>query len=741
MSASTSTPTAGAATDSTTPPGIYLTVDQLLEDARRALATIAQPDNLEVDTASFDATNPPDDRTIRTIRDVIDKGRRTGRILDSFEERRAAQKELDYLAKILDRFGLAFQETTLVPYSPDAMGELDVPTYPFEDILAQQREHPAPTREVLQDYLWKRLEGANLRCDRALWDNLTSQLGGDPEAWTLLDFTLRRLYADLKRDGVGNKLQWPKGVATDCRTLLAETARQVYESAPRADQDGMRKVLVALGLLARRWQGRGDEPEAYAVELTRNDASAQALAALQAHSIVQFIPAPDGKRRWRLVHRSLQERWGELQRWVDADQMRRRRRLSYVFWTSFAIALCALATVAGMRIYRGQMERADELAGNANVELSKIADLDDEKRHAAETNILRDVRRAYDIAGTPIAYVALFNAVNGIAQTRAPDSARPGRSYLMAFGGKPGDPPIKLNIPPEDPFVPSKVNGIALATAFSPDFERMAIIHSTLEKDAQVWLNIYQWGQVNPLYSEPLCPHDSGRRTVRLSSAGRFFTLECSSATDSIVGAIDPKDQDLIDRMFEATGLDKLAHERFPFFSGLAANEVRMITVSISGDLKVRPLDHRSGRELTFRIPQLAAITPIDTSYDAAHERVAVLDLQGVVSIYGRPGSIARLFHPLEESPALLYINANDKEKSTAGLEWRPVGIEFLPSGTCLRVRRMALDMQSVQNGLLQHYLDDVYIIDPETLLTMADRLARDERVDDTRCIPDTNGR
>lgn len=741
MSASASTPTAEAATNSPAAPGIYLTVDQLLEEARRALATIAAPDSLEVDTASFDATNPPDDRTIRSIRNVIEKGRRTGRILDSFEERRAAQKELDYLAKILDRFGLAFQETTLVPYSADAAGEVEVPPYPFEDILDQQRQHPTPSREALQGYLWQRLEGANLRCDRVLWDNLTSQLAGDPEAWALLDFTLRRLYADLKRDGTGNKLQWPKGVATDCRTLLSETARQVYEGAPKDQQDAMRKVLVALGLLARRWQGRGDEPLAYAVELTKNDSNAQALATLQAHGLVQFLPTAGGKRRWKLVHRSLQERWGELQRWVDADQMRRRRRLSYVFWTSFAIALCALATVAGMRIYRGQMERADELAGKANVKLSTIADLDDDARHTAETEILREVRRAYDIASTPIAYVALFNAVNGIAQRRAPDSARPGRSYLMTFGRKPGDPPIKLNIPPEDPFFPGKLNGVALATAFSPDFERMAIIHSTLEKDAQVWLNIYQWGQANPLYSEPLCAHDSGRRTVRLSSAGRFFTLECSSATDSVVGAIDPQDQDLINRMFEATGLDKLAQERFPFFSGLNSGDVRMITVSISGDLKVRPLDNRSGGQLTFRIPQLAAITPIDTTYDAAHERVAILDLQGVVSIYGRPGSVARLFHPLEESPALLYINANDKEKSTAGLEWRPIGIEFLPSGKCLRVRRMAFDMESAESGLLQHYLDDVYVIDPETLLSMADRLARDERVDDTRCISDTNGR
>lgn len=723
-------------------PAIYLTVDQLLEDARKALATIAEPDSLEVDTASFDATNPPDDRTIKRIRDVIEKGRRTGRILDSFEERRAAQKELDYLAKILDRFGLAFQETTLVPYSPDATAELAVPAYPFEDILEQERAHPQPTRETLQAYLWNHLEGANLRCDRALWDNLTSQLAGDPEAWALLDFTLRRLYADLKREGTGNKLQWPKAVATDCRTLLAETARQVYESAPKAEQDAMRKVLVTLGLLARRWQGRGDEPEAHAVELSRVDANAQALTTLEAHGIVRSMPAAGGKRRWRLVHRSLQERWGELQRWVDSDQIRRRRRLSYVFWSSFIIAISALATVAALRIYRLQMERADESAGKVNVMWSEAADheRDAEQRRTDDTAILREARRVYRIANTPIAYVALFNTVNGITQQRANEALRPGRSYLMTFASKPGDPPIKLAIPPEDAFVPAGVKSVPLATAFSPDFGRLAIIHRADQENAEVWLNIHQWGKPEPLYSKPLCAHDTGRRTLRLSQAGRYFALECKSATDSYVGAIDPNDQAMMDRLLQATGVDRLAQERFPFFSGTSTDDLRMITVNVSGELKVRELSGKAGTTSTFRIPQLAAITPMDTSYDRVHDRVAVLDYQGLVTIYGRPDRLARFFNPQVESPALLYINANGDAKDNdqyTRLEWRPVGIEFLPGGRCLRVRRMALDTEMVQHSLLQHYWDKLLVIDPNVLLTMADRLARGEPVDQRACAPD----
>lgn len=746
MTTNASTATAegstAAASDS---PTIYLTVDQLLEDARKALANIAEPDSLEVDTASFDATNPPDDRTIRNLREVINKGRRTGRILDSFEERRAAQKELDYLAKILDRFGLAFQETTLVPYSPDAMGELSVPAYPFEDILEQERVHPHPTREVLQAYLWNHLEGANLRCDRALWDNLTSQLAGDPEAWALLDFTLRRLYADLKREGTGNKLQWPKGVATDCRTLLAETARHVYEGASRTEQDAMRKVLVKLGLLARRWQGRSDEPEAYAVEIARMDANAQALATLESQGIVRSFPAHGGKRLWRLVHRSLQERWGELQRWVDSDQIRRRRRLSYVFWSSFIIAICALATIAGMRIYRLQLERADESAGKVNVMWSQANDHEPaaEQRKTEDAAILREARRVYQIAGTPIAYVALFNTVNGIAQQRANEALRPGRSYLMTFASKPGDPPIKLAIPPEDAFVPIGLKSVPLATAFSPDFERLAIINRADKENAEVWLNIYQWGKPEPLYSKPLCVHDTGRRTLRLSQAGRYFALECKSATDSYVGAIDPNDQAMMDRILQATGVDRLAQEHFPFFSGASADDLRMITVNVSGDLKVRPLNGKAGTTSTFRIPQLTAITPMDTSYDRAHDRVAVLDYQGLVIIYGRPSRFARFFNPQVESPALLYINANGDAKDNdqyTRLEWRPVGVEFLPGGKCLRVRRMALDTEMVQHSLLQHYWDKILVIDPDVLLDMADRLARGESVDQSACGQDRNG-
>jgi len=716
---------AGAATD------IFLTVDQLMEQAHLALDAVADPASLEVDTMTMLAgASPPDDATIARIRGVIEKGRRTGRILDSFEERRAAQKELDYLAKILERFGLSFQETTLVAFDAEALRAVAVPAYPFEDAQDQQRVQPAPSREQLHDYLWRHLDGAYLRCDRSVLDSLTSQLAGDPEAWALLDFTLRRMYAELQRDGAGNKLQWPKAVATDCRTLLAETARQTYENCPKAGQDALRKILVKLGMNARRHTGRQDFSDFEGIELAEGEGAKRALGLLVQQGLVLATDAVSRKRRWRFVHRSLQERWGELQRWVDAEQTARRQRLSLVFWTSLVIAVCAVVTAAGFGLYKQQLEKADALAGSANVRLSTVKTGDPESENA----LLNEVQRAYRGAATPIAYVALFNAVNRVAHARAPVSAQIMNSYITTFGREPGDPVMKLSIPAQQDFIPGKLTGSPVATAFSPAFDRVAIVHAPRKDSDEVWLNIYQWGVAEPVYSGPPCPTaHSGRGAVRLSYAGRYYAIECTSATDSVVGAVDPEDEKRVKRMFEIVGAQKLAEERFPFFSGEGPGEVHMITVSIAGELKVRPLDGHGENDSIFRIPMLAAITPMDTSYDHRGNRIAVLDRQGVVAIYGQPNWFARYINPRDEAPAILYINANDNTYDN-NLTWQPIGVEFLPSGKCLRVRRMAIDHDMVANGFIQHYWDELYVIDADTLLDIAARMVADERIGQMPC-------
>ncbi|MEO8039507.1 MAG: hypothetical protein ABI794_12090 [Betaproteobacteria bacterium] len=703
---------------------IFLTVDQLMEQAHLALDAVPEPSTLEIDTMSLLAgASPPDDETIGRIRRVIDKGRRTGRILDSFEERRAAQKELDYLAKILERFGLSFQETTLVPFDPDALRNVAVPAYPFEDALEQQRTTPVPSREQLHDYLWRHMDGADLRCDRAVLDGVTSQLAGDPEAWTLLDFTLRRMYAELERIGAGNKLQWPKGIATDSRTLLAETARQSYEACPKADQETLRKILVKLGMHARRHTGRRDFDEFDGIEIVEGGSAKRVLAMLEEQDLVRSTGPVTGKRRWKFVHRSLQERWSELQRWVDSEQTARRQRLSLVFWTSFVIALLAVGTAAGLGLYKQQLLKADALAGAANVRLSSVQGSDPKTDNA----LLNDVQRAYRVAPTPIAYVTLFNAVNRIAHLRAPVSAQIMNSYITTFAAKPGDPPIKLSIPAQQDFIPGDLTGSPVATAFSPSFAWVAIVHKPRPDSDEAWLNIYRWGAEHPVWSGPPCPDHESRGTIRLSTAGRYFAIECASATDSAVGGVDPDDDRRLKQMLATVGAEKLAEERFPYFSGEGSGEVHMITVSIAGELKVRPLDGHDEQETLFRIPLLAAITPMDTSYDHRGQRIAVLDRQGVVAIYGRPHWFTRYINPIDEAPAILYINANDSSTDSKDLTWQPIGVEFQDSGKCLRVRRMALDRDMVKNGFIQHYWDEWYVIDPDRLLEIASRLTKGE--------------
>jgi hypothetical protein len=584
------------------------------------------------------------------------------------------------------------------------------------------------TAEALQAYVWQHLDAVGLRSDRALWDHLTAQLAGDPEAWPLLDFTLRRLYENLKREGTGNKLQWPAGMETNCRVLLADTAREVLEGMSKTDQDASRKVLVTLGLDARRRQGRPANRDDDGVTLADNEANRRVLAVLEQRGLVRCAHSGIGERRWRLMHRGLQERWGELQRWVDAEQMQQRRRSTAVFWLSVAIAAATVLSVAMLLYHKRQVEKADALAGAANVRLFElVGKTGTDDLQGAQNQLLTDVRKAYETGETPIAYAALFNAVNRIAHVRESMSAQITNSYLVTFARKPGDAVVKLSIPAQEDFVPGGIEGQPLATAFSPGFDSVAIVYMTDGKAPQLRLNVYRWGVREPIYSDRPCAQDAGQGKVRLSHAGRFFAVECAAGNE-VVGAVTPPDKAWVDRMFDVVGLDKLAQERFPFFSGEGTGQLHMITVSVSGDLRVRSLDGHGEGDVSFRIPLFATIIPMDTAYDHVGKRVAVLDNQGVVAIHGQPNRIARLFSPLDEAPALLYINAND-DATNGKLAWQPINIDFLPGGRCLRVRRMAIDRDIVAGSLLQHFWDELFVTDAKTLLEMARRLSTNEKV------------
>jgi len=707
---------------------IYLTVDQLLEDARKGIEAVPNVDGVEVDTLATGAFSVPDDTTIRHLRGVIDKGRRTGSILDSFEERRIAQKELDYLAKVLENFGLSFQETTLEPFSAARLQAIKVPAGPFDVLPAGTHPEGAPTEDLLQAYVWQHLDSVGLRSDRDLWDHLIAPLAGDPEAWPLLDFTLKRLYENLKREGTGNKLQWPNGMAMNCRVLLVETAHEVLESMPKSDQDDARKVLVALGLDARRRHGRLTNRDSDGVVLPDNAGTRRALAILEHQGLVRCVHPGIGQRRWRLVHRSLNERWGELQRWVDAEQLQRRRRSTFMFWLSFAIAITTLVSVAALLFHKRQMDQADALAGAANVRLFELGGVkDEESLRSAQNQLLGDVQRAYATGATPIAYAALFNAVNRIAHARESMSAQITNSYLVTFARKPGDPAVKLSIPAQEDFVPGKIAGQPVATAFSPAFDAVAIAYLTDGAAPELRLNVYRWGIPEPVYADRPCPDGSGQGSVRLSAAGRFFAIECT-AVNQVIGAANAADKVWIDRMFDTVGVDRRAQERFPFFSGEQAGQLHMITVSVSGDLTVRPLDAHEEGAITFRIPLFATIIPMDTAYDHAGRRVAVLDNQGVVAIHGQANRLVRLFSPSDEAPALLFINANN-DAASSKLVWQPINVEFLPGGKCLRVRRMAIDHDIVVGGFLQHFWDELFVTDATTLLDMAQRLSSNEKI------------
>ncbi len=300
---------------------LFLTYDSFVDEVEAVLSQARRLE--EASSPGEQAVASGLDQTIRTL---ISRGRRTGTILDSFKERRDFQRELDYLAKLLERFHTAPEEVSLEPFEPTSLATIPAPAFPFDDIRQQRDKTPTPTREDIQAYLLKTAGAASLRFDDGLVEEIAVQLSGDPEAWPLLWCCLWNLHSRLSEERLGNKLRRPKGSTSfDCRSFAADVAKRAYLECPPDQKSYLKRVLVEFGL------SRGDnraQPAVFSMRGLRWRARVHAssvIARLNDFRLVWQVGEQSGESSYCLVHRALLERWDELQAWVEGERSRRRQ--------------------------------------------------------------------------------------------------------------------------------------------------------------------------------------------------------------------------------------------------------------------------------------------------------------------------------------------------------------------------------------------------------------------------------
>ena len=670
-----------------------------------------------------EASIPSSESVVSRLRATIDKGRRTGRILDSLGERQDFQLDLDYLARLLERLHQADAvDSTLDPFDPSAAQAVRLPEqYPFEELSRRSCGPAGASREEIQSYLVDAGNAAGLRYEEGLVEELSSQAAGDPEGWALLDHCLWHLFTKQK-ESPGNKLRRPNGwTSLDCKAFLAGNAQEAFAACAPADKESLKNFLMELG---RRVQLRGVSaqplPEkrwpsfrAGQVQRARGYALEQRLARRE--------PIDGTTDGFLLIHRSLLERWDDLRTWVEADRLgRRRRRVIAVGAVSVAASLLLVL------IYQGiSTGWADQKAGsvNAGIDPDSCAPTD-----PTMEQLLTSARLAFRIKETPLAYTALFNAVNWAVICHG------NPAHLMSFEYQAG----RLSNADAGSFSPIGPEGEVSSIIFSPSFRYVAFIRRLA--DATEHLSVYALGVPTPLRAMPLqpAPCKEGLRpdTVRVSFEGRFVAFECLGDPQTVVVPLARSDAALLKPLEKHTSKD-----RFLFFGGvvgpdMVGHDLNLLTVTLSAELRIITLDPEPEIGWRLRIPSLGASIPLDIAFSSRTRKAALLDYQAVMRLYQeQEGWLERRLLWWMESRPVLYANVKlsrseiEKLNHDTGHEkgyWKLIGADFMPSGSCMRLR---YESDQADRGKVRlHFATVIRVVDSEALKQIARDLSQDNK-------------
>jgi WD40 repeat protein len=484
----------------------------------------------------------------------------------------------------------------------------------------------------------------NLQFQPGIVDDLVKRVLGQPAALPLLQFTLRRLWDQRRR----NRITWEvyRDVG-DPLTALDETANQFIDGLVPEMQDEAKRVLLELVRVDELLEAyRQPVPKARLLAAGRANTPA-VLRVLEEHEFIR-VSREDESEIVEVKHESLVRNWRRFVGWIDEKRIARRQRL-------------ALSQAAARWAEQGR-PAAGLLTGWQLEEARRQPDLDGLEREFVETSARRvaeaaqeEVRRARQTVGLALAVcvalllfaVALFfqrrqaedarrraESALGLASTqeaaRLVDAGRPDHALAHLARALRTDPEsvaarswiasLLLNEPLWVPGPPIEHRAPIGALAVSPDGRRLVTAASTA---ARIWdlaaatsigAPIEHAGDVRSVAFSP-----DGRRVLTASADGtaRLWEVESGSPVglplqheDPVrTAAFSPDGRRIVTASRDVARLwdgatqrpigRPLQHSNEVFMASFAPDGTRIVTAAGEGAVQ---WDVASGRRLDWTV-------------------------------------------------------------------------------------------------------------------------------------------
>src|SRR5262244_349337 len=147
--------------DQTQDSTIYLTFDEFDDELEKALHAFGHAEARQ-------PAQSPQSSDLTELRRIVEKGARTGRILDGFRERREFQKALDYAAKGLGKYvGVGEMRAVLETFDPAALRGVKISSPSLAD-LDFSGEPPVPAADAVKACLQSLCQKNRVRFDEGL---------------------------------------------------------------------------------------------------------------------------------------------------------------------------------------------------------------------------------------------------------------------------------------------------------------------------------------------------------------------------------------------------------------------------------------------------------------------------------------------------------------------------------------------------------------------------------------------
>lgn len=175
---------------------------------------------------------------------LIRRGKKLGALLDSEDDRWAAQGLLDYWSSMLYRAGYEPPDATLDEFDSTDAPNLEDSSCPYADFEPFQRIQSANlTVSELREVIEKPAELVGLKFEEGIVDALIQDTLYEPDGTSLLQFILLSLWE--KRDR--NKITWESyRQVSRGRQALIQAADQFFDGLTSEEQDILKRIMLNL---------------------------------------------------------------------------------------------------------------------------------------------------------------------------------------------------------------------------------------------------------------------------------------------------------------------------------------------------------------------------------------------------------------------------------------------------------------------------------------------------------------